>query len=164
MPADLTPDEALDLDLLRWVQTHAPERMTAESWGHLNRMEQSVTKIRQAREAAIHRRWAPTLTPKRVRELERLSMSGDGMTKDEAQAWGTAVVLSQPPSSRARDWKRWYRTPVAVTLFPDSRREARVSRRSTGGRRLRRAARRGRARSPSRPSEPAALDTRGGAT
>ena len=79
-------------------------------------------------------RWAPTLTPAVVAELERKSKSDEDMTKDELEQWFAAVRLTEPlppenviidegdewppdPPSHVA-WDRWYTTPVAKMLPP----------------------------------------------
>jgi hypothetical protein len=98
------------------LQALSPEELAAVETA--KRLEGLWAGI-HAHEAELAARWAPTLTPELVAELERKSQSDEDMSRDELEQWSVAVDLSQPElAAPEEEWDRWYETPVAALIAP----------------------------------------------
>lgn len=114
----------------------------------LAELDQRLRRYVQKQDAAFIEEWSKGLTKARVKALERRLAAGEELSGAEHKQLVAAQELSKPRTNDDATWDRWYRTPIAETLFPrvpcphNSRRRARP--------RGRRVVRPARSRSPGR--------------
>ncbi len=141
----LSEQEHEDRALLHWFQRNAPDLMSPESWRTMGELDRRMWDVFHAHADEQARTLAPKLTATKVAQLERDTKAGRGLSGEDAQLWVAAVTLAKPTSRR--EWRRYYRTPIADILF--ARKTTGAPGRLWRGRRRRRPAR-ARSRSPGR--------------